>query len=74
MQTIKEKFFDEFELVRMSGNSIVVRDKMNRDIFVHRNVFNNILNDTAVDYRVIEKGFDVNRPCLWLDALVWKSI
>ena len=37
MQTIKERFFEEFEIVRMSKNSIVVKDKKNIDVFVHRN-------------------------------------
>lgn len=75
MQTIKEKFFEEFEITRMSKNSIVVKDKMNRDIFVHRNSFNAIVNDIAVDYRISNLNIGLTEfGTLWLEVLVWKHI
>ena len=75
MQTIKEKFFEEFEITRMSKNSIVVKDKMNRDIFVHRNSFNAIVNDIAVDYRISNLNIGLSEfDTFWLEVLVWKHI
>jgi hypothetical protein len=65
---MKEKFLAEFTIVRMSKSSLVVRDKDGREIYIHRNSFNNL--DVAQDYRIVERpemGYQ-----RWIEVLVWR--
>ena len=68
---MKQKFLSEYEIIRMSANSLVCRNKYTGDqVWVHRNVFNNL--DDAVEYRIVVKD-----PChvqKWVEGLVWKSL
>lgn len=64
---MKEKFMQNYELIRMSKNSLVFRNKStNEPVFIHRNVFNNL--DTAVDYRQVT--FE-DKPNIWIEILTW---
>lgn len=75
---MKKKFFDDFEIVKMSRNSIVVieRGKTNSPencIFVGRNAFNKICEDKAVDWTVIKKQLNEYGPEMqWLEVLAWQ--
>jgi hypothetical protein len=66
---VKEKFFTEFTIVRMSKSSLVVRDKDGRESYIHRNAFNNL--DIAQDYRLIKRAEMGGQ--WWIEVLVWKS-
>lgn len=64
---MKEKFMQNYELIRMSKNSLVFRNKStNEPVFIHRNVFNNL--DTAVDYRQVTLE---DKPNIWIEILTW---
>ena len=64
---MKEKFMQNYELIRMSKNSLVFRNKStNESVFIHRNVFNNL--DTAVDYRQVTLEDKAN---IWIEILTW---
>lgn len=64
---MKEKFMQNYELIRMSKNSLVFRNKStNEPVFIHRNVFNNLY--TAVDYRQVTLE---DKPNIWIEILTW---
>ena len=68
---MKEKFLAEHEIVRMSANSLVCKNKNTGDqVWIHRNVFNHL--DDAIEYRIVTK-----EPCRvqkWVEGLFWKSL
>lgn len=68
---MKEKFLAEHEIIRMSHNSLVCKNKYTGDqVWIHRNVFNNL--DTAVEYRIVVKNeCHVQK---WVEGLFWKSL
>jgi hypothetical protein len=65
---VKEKFLAEFDIVRMSKSSLVVRNKDGHESYIHRNAFNNL--DIAQDYRLIKRA-EMNGQW-WIEVLVWK--
>jgi hypothetical protein len=68
---MKQKFFDQFEIVRMTNKCLLVRDKKTfEEAFIHRNVFNSL--DKAVDYRTVFLEGDSGRQG-WIEVLVWKA-
>lgn len=68
---MKQRFLDQFEIVRMTNKCLLVRDKKTfEEAFIHRNVFNSL--DKATDYRIISLDSDLGRHG-WIEALVWKS-
>lgn len=67
---MKAKFLKEYELVKMSRNSIMVRNYVSGEIaYIHRNAFNDL--NAAVDYRMIRKS-EINSN--WIEVLVWRTI
>ena len=68
---MKQKFLSEYEIIKMSYNSLVCQNKYTGEtVWIHRNVFNNL--DKAVDYRVVQK--DECRVQKWVEGLFWKSL
>jgi hypothetical protein len=68
---MKEKFLSEYEIVRMSQNSLVFKHKYTgNQVWIHRNVFNHL--DDAVEYRIVTK----EACCVqkWVEGLFWKSL
>lgn len=68
---MKQKFFDQFEIVRMTNKCLIVRDKKtSEEVLIHRKAFNTL--DRASDYRVVfidpEPG---HMP--WIEVLVWRA-
>jgi hypothetical protein len=47
---------------------LVVRDKDGREIYIHRNAFNNL--DIAQDYRIIKRAEMGGQ--WWIEVLVWR--
>ena len=70
---MKQKFLEEFEIVRMSRNSLYVRQRTTgKECFIHRNAFN-LLQD-AVDYRIKEIWFDDGRHSSdWIEVCSWRT-
>lgn len=67
---MKVKFLTEFELVKMSKNSIMVRNNKSGEMaYIHRNAFNSL--DVAVDYRMVWRS-EMNTN--WIEVLVWRTI
>lgn len=68
---MKQKFFDQFDIVRMTNKCLLVRDKKTfEEAFIHRNAFNVL--DRAVDYRVIPENVELERGA-WIEVLVWRA-
>lgn len=65
----KTKFNAEFSISKMSRNSLVCLDKDYREVYIHRNVYNQL--EVATDYRIVEKP-ELGHQ-LWIEVLVWKS-
>lgn len=65
---MKEKFLNEFTIVRMTKSSLVVRNKDGHEFYIHRNAFNNL--DTAQDYRAIKRAEMGGQ--WWIEVLVWR--
>lgn len=71
---MKEKFLSEYEIVRMSRNSLLVCNKRTSNrAYIHRNIFNQL--DQATDYREVDITF-ANREdkSRWIEVLIWKAI
>lgn len=68
---MKKRFLEEFEIVRMSRNSLVVRQHATgKECFIHRNAFN-LLQD-AVDYRIKEVWLgEDRRSSNWIEVCCW---
>jgi hypothetical protein len=67
---MKARFLTEFELVKMSKNSIMVRNNKSGEIaYIHRNAFNSL--DAAVDYKMTWRP-EMNTN--WIEVLVWRTI
>lgn len=71
--TTKEKFLNEYEIVRMNKNSITLRSH-GIFVYIHRNIFNEIMNNNAVDYIEEKMQFGECQIQFWIKALIWKSI
>lgn len=71
--TMKKRFLEEFEIIRMSRNSLIVRQRTTgEECFIHRNVFN-LLQD-AVDYRIKEVWFgEDRRSSNWIEVCCWRT-
>lgn len=74
---MKDKFISEYEIVKMSRNSLLVRNKLTNNLaYIHRNVFNQL--DRAIDYREIYAPINSESPRgpwdRWIEACIWKSI
>jgi hypothetical protein len=68
---MKEKFMQEFDIVRMSKSSLLLQNKKTGEhVYIHRNAFNKL--DIAVEYRIVQREFMGNT--LWLEVLCWESI
>lgn len=77
---MKKKFFDEFELVKMSRNSVVVvksgtpTNNTENWVYVSRNAFNKICEDQVVDWTVVKKQISDFGPVMnWLNVLAWQQ-
>lgn len=69
---MRKRFFEEFDIVRMTRSSIVVRERRTGlDGFMHRNAFNEL--DHAEDFRFKERIID-GRSSWWVEILIWKAI
>ena len=75
MQEIKDRFNDQFNIVKMANKSLQLMDKKTYEtVYIHRNAFNALsaAHEEVVDYRVVRKTFN-NMSTLWVEILVWKS-
>lgn len=69
---MKQRFNSEYDIIRMTNASLVVRNKQTgEDVFIHRNAFNQL--DIAKDYRVVDKQSPRGRNTRWIEVLVWVS-
>lgn len=67
---MKEKFMQEFNIVKMCRSSLLLEDKKTgRTVYIHRNAFNKL--DKAVDYRIVERIFECTTE--WVEVLCWES-
>jgi hypothetical protein len=67
---MKTKFLSEFNIVRMSKNSMVLEsNKTNQYVYITRNIFNKIMNNDSriVDYTIVE----TEQGSLWIEILTW---
>lgn len=67
---MKNKFLNEFNIVRMSQNSMVLEsNNTGQRVYIMRNLFNKIMtNDNKiVDYTIVEG----DRGILWIELLSW---
>lgn len=68
---MKEKFLAEHEIVRMSANSLMCKNKhTGNEVWIHRNVFNHL--DEAIEYRIVNK--ESTHVQKWVEGLFWKSL
>lgn len=67
METI-DRFHNEFKIVRMSTNSLVLFNSKYGEVYISRKDFNNLIK--AVDYRVVRKE-NMHNATLWLSILTW---
>lgn len=69
---MKQKLFEKFDIMSMTKNSLVLRDKLTGvTVYMHRNAFNKI-ND-AVDFRVVERCLNY-KSSKWVEVLVWQAL
>lgn len=66
---MKTKFLNEFTIVRMAQNSMILESKTGQRVYIMRNLFNKIMtNDNKiVDYTIVES----DRGILWIELLMW---
>jgi hypothetical protein len=70
---MKNKFNDQFEIIKMTNASLVLVDKKTGEhVFIHRNAFNQL--EVAEDYRVVKKETPRGDKNRWVEVLVWKSL
>ena len=71
---MKDKFFNEFSIISMKRNSILCKElTTDKQVYIHRESFNALIANQAVDYRVTEithMGLTSN----WIEVLVWKRL
>lgn len=66
---MKQKFMNQFDIIRMTNKCLVVEDKNTLErALIHRNAFNAL--DNAVDYRVSPAG-DEPGPYGCVEVLTW---
>lgn len=69
---MKQKFNSEYDIIRMTNASLVVRNKQTgEEVFIHRNAFNQL--DIAKDYRVVDKQSPRGINTRWIEVLIWRS-
>lgn len=67
---MKKRFLAEFNIVRMSQNSMLLEsNKTNQRVYITRNIFNKIMNNDSriVDYTTVE----TEKGLLWIEILTW---
>jgi uncharacterized ubiquitin-like protein YukD len=66
---MKTKFLNEFTIIRMAQNSMVLENNKGQQVYIMRNLFNKIMtNDSKiVDYTIVEG----DRGILWIELLSW---
>lgn len=66
---MKKRFLSEFNIVRMSQNSMLLSNETNQRVYITRNVFNKIMNDDSriIDYTIVE----TEKGLLWIEILTW---
>lgn len=68
---MKERFLQEFNIVKMCKSSLLLEHKKTGErAYIHRNVFNKL--DSAVEYRVVSREFMGYTN--WIEVLCWESI
>ena len=65
---ILKRFRSEFEIVRMSANSLVVFNDKYGEVYISRKDFNNLVR--ATDYRIVRKQL-MDRATLWISIQTW---
>ena len=74
MITIFEKFNKEFTIVKMNQNSLTLINKDGQHFYIHRNAYNELLNNNVVDYRTTTFKSNPKLSTLWVEVLSWKRI
>lgn len=71
---MKTRFFNDYEIITMCAKSLRLRNKRSGEVvMIHRNAFNNIVNEVAEDYRERRVEWD-DHSDLWVEVLVWRTI
>mgnify|MGYP000761492887 FL=1 len=65
---ILKRFRSEFEIVRMSANSLVVFNDKYGEVYISRKDFNNLVR--ATDYRIVRKQ-SMSKVALWISIQTW---
>lgn len=65
---ILKRFRHEFQIVRMSTNSLVLHCDKYGEVYISRKDFNNLIK--AVDYRVVRRD-NMHSATLWVSILTW---
>lgn len=69
---MKQRFLEQFEIVRMTKSCLCVQDKKSGEIaYIHRHAFNSL--DICVDFRIIQRDGN-GKLSNWVEVLVWKCI
>ena len=77
--TTLEKFNANYEIVRMSRNSMVLNNRRTGNmVFIHRKAYNALLNNQCEDFREIDRKFTHDglsyQTSKWVEVLTWVSI
>jgi hypothetical protein len=66
---MKKRFLNEFTIVKMSKNSMILKSNTEERVYITRNLFNKIMNDdhNIVDYTIVEG----DKGLLWIELLTW---
>lgn len=67
---MKTKFLNEFAIVKMSQNSMILEsNNTGQRVYIMRNLFNKIMTNDhrIVDYTIVEG----DRGILWIELLSW---
>lgn len=78
MNTLK-KFNEIYELYKMSKNSMILKNRKTGEmVFIHRNAYNALLNESAEDFRTTKRTFCTDgihrQEQTWVEVLTWVSI
>lgn len=66
---MKERFMQEFNILRMYKSSLLLENKKTGEcVYIHRNAFNKL--DKSVDYRIVKRELVNNTT--WLEVLCWE--
>ena len=77
--TTLEKFNATYEVIRMSRNSMVLRNReTNNMVFIHRKAYNSLLSNQCENFREIDRKFTHDgrdyQTSKWVEVLTWVSI